>query len=438
MAPREKISSTIAAFACEVADAACGSLGVRKLGSIFYGWKMAGACFGVAVCSWALGFFGSSVYLHSLSVTNGWPIGQVSSAISLSYFTSALCLGFVGTAIQRFGPRPIFSIGAILLGAGVVALGRATAPWHAYIDFGMIGLGWSCLSSVSISAALAPWFERHQGRAVSLALLGASVSGIIGVPSLLFAISELGFRSAMLAVGSAGTLAILLFGAFLRHRPEDYGLLPDGAAAAAGESLANARRWTRGEAFRTFQLWTVILAFGLALLVQIGFCTHQVEMLLPEMGAAGCAAVISSSAAASFAGRMILSRYADRINPRIIASFVFLFAATALMLLASSRSSAVLFFGCVAYGSTIGNTTTLGPIVVRREFGSVSFASVMGAAAVFMQTLSSAGPGLFGMGYEYSGGYGVPLFLAGLLDLVAAAAVAKGAVIWHPRLVTQK
>ncbi|MGE5151299.1 MAG: MFS transporter, partial [Rhodospirillaceae bacterium] len=160
---------------------------------LFYGWRIVGVCLIAAVFANALGLFGAGVYLHALVDSHGWPTGLVSGAITLFYVTSALLLIPVGGVIGRAGPQPIFALGGTALALGVAAIGHVTAPWQAYGVFLVMGVGWACLSTTAVATTLAPWFERFQGRAVSIASLGASVGGMAGTPILLFGIERAGF-----------------------------------------------------------------------------------------------------------------------------------------------------------------------------------------------------------------------------------------------------
>ena len=98
-----------------------------------------------------LGLFGAGVYLHALVGSHGWPTGLISGAITLFYVVSALLLIPVGGVIGRFGPQPIFALGAVALAAGVAWIGVAGAPWHAYGAFLVMGVGWACLSMTAVA-----------------------------------------------------------------------------------------------------------------------------------------------------------------------------------------------------------------------------------------------------------------------------------------------
>jgi MFS family permease len=140
------------------------------------------ASFVSAVVSWSLGVFGTSVYLHTICQSKGWSISLVSSSVTVFYLTGAACSILVGKTITQLGPRPVMLAGGLALAIGVIGMGRVSEPWHIYLNFTIIGISYACLGTTAISTTLAPWFERHQGRVVSVAQNGPSLGGKIGTP----------------------------------------------------------------------------------------------------------------------------------------------------------------------------------------------------------------------------------------------------------------
>lgn len=397
--------------------------------TVFRGWWVVAGCQVVAVIAWSLGLFGAGVYLHALREATGLSIGLISSAMTSCYLLAAFAQVAVGGAIDRFGPAPVLSFGACAMAAAVAALGQAGELWQIYAAFLVLGLGWACLSTTALSTTLAPWFDRYHGRAVSTALLGASIGGMIGAPALLFGIARWGLAATMLGAGAITLIVILpIASLLLRHRPQDLGLTPDGLPLRGDLTEAIARRWTRAAALRTVALATVIIAFGLGLLVQIGFLTHQVPLLLPTLGVLGASATVAATAFAAFAGRLMLARFSDGVDVRFAAFAMLALAAIALfamaLLLNGPASMAAL---SIVYGFTTGNLTTLAPIIVRREFGALSFGAVYGTAASGVQLLSALGPSFFGVLYDSFDGYGPALLIAAVLDLAAGALILLGA-----------
>ncbi len=398
-----------------------------KGGKIFYGWRIVAACLLIATLSWTLGVFGVSIYLYSITELRGWSIGVVSSAITVFYLTGA-CLSMpVGSLIGRRGPRAVIAVGALAMGTGVALLGRVTEPWQVYAIFMLAGVGYACLGATALTTTLAPWFERHQGRAVTIALLGASFGGMIGLPLLAMSIQMLGFAQATLLAGAAVIAVVLpLAWRVLRHRPQDLGLLPDGMRPDPRATPIEPRRWNRSAALGTLQFRTSIAAFGLALMVQLGFLTHHVAVAAPSLGAAGAAALVSATAIAAFIGRLVLARFSDSMDVRIAAAAMFGGGAVALGLLALADSPTALVAASLAYGVTIGNVTTLSPIIVRREFGAASFGAVYGVGAMIIGLLSCLGPSVFGWLHDISGSYRLPFLTATGIEVLALVVILWG------------
>jgi MFS family permease len=393
---------------------------------VFYGWWIVAACFVIASIAWSLGLFGASVYLHAVSERRGWPIGLISTAITCFYLVSAFASPFVGTAMSELGPRAVVRIGALCLGLGVASIGLINQPWQVYLSFTTLGAGWALLSSTAISTMLAPWFEKHQGRAISTALMGASMGGILGVPLLMLGIDQLGLLRATLAA-AATCLSVLLPLSFVLHRrPQEIGLVPDGAKSTSHADAVLQRVWTRAEAAKAWRFRSVALAFGIAFLVQVGFLTHHVSYMAPYLGNGGTSAVVSATAVAAFLGRMMLARYVDRLNPRVVACCVLGVGAAGLSVLSIAQSPFLIIAASLTYGLTVGNVTTLPSIIVRREFGSVSFGAVYGLAAMAIGLCSAIGPSFYGTLYELFGGYPVPMMLAAVLNVCAAAIIVWG------------
>lgn len=395
---------------------------------IFHGWWMVAGCLAVATVAWSFGLYGPSVYLHTISQMHDWSIGLVSSALTLAFLVNASVLGFVGSAISKYGPRRVMALGATIMASGFFAMGGISQIWHVYACFALMGLGWACLSTTAITSSLAPWFDRHQGRAVSTAMLGASVGGMVGVPFLLALIGWLGFSSAMLVVAFIilGTVWPISF-FILRRRPQDMGLYPDGVAPDETRAPSAARHWTRAAALGTTALRTVTFAFGLALMVQIGFLTHQVSLLLPVIGSSATAICVTLAAVLAFCGRILLARFSDHLDVRVIACGVLVNAAVSLAIGALFGAHTwALIYAVLGFGLSAGSITTLPPLIVRREFGAVSFGAIFGIAAMLMQLMSALGPAFFGFLFDLSGGYQLPLGLAAGLNVLAAAFVMRG------------
>jgi MFS family permease len=393
----------------------------------FYGWRIVWACLFIAFVAWSFALYGPSVYIYALNEKTGWSVGLISMALTFSFLINAFSIGFVGSIIGRHGPQVIMAVGAVLMALGIAAIGQITRPWQAFIAFPLMGLGWSCLSTIAISASVAPWFERYQGKAISIALLGASLGGMLGIPITLMLVSGLGFSLAMATIAALVVLGVVPIALLvLRRRPQDIGLEPDGQPSDGAHVQSANRPWTRAQALQTFALRSTIVTFGIALMVQLGFLSHQVNLLQTFVTPTMTAMIVLASGALAFLGRVLLARVADRLNIRWIASAVLVLSAIGLIVTATANTAVPLIIGTLLFGFNVGNLTTLPALIVRREFGALSFGKVFGITGTFMQLISALGPAIFGLMHDQSGSYSLAIGLAAVLMLTGAILIVAG------------
>src|SRR6202048_5286117 len=176
----------------------------------YHGWLVVAAAFLVALYGFGLGFYGPGIYLVALKALHGWPIRELSLAVTAYYVLGATLLFFwVGSLFDRHGARKVVVPGTVAMACGVVLLAVVTRPWHVYAAFAVMSVGWATVSGAAINIIVAPWFDRRRGLALGWALNGASAGGIIIAPLLTFLTARFGFAFAMVSV-SASMLAILI------------------------------------------------------------------------------------------------------------------------------------------------------------------------------------------------------------------------------------
>ncbi|MFA7665620.1 MAG: MFS transporter [Burkholderiaceae bacterium] len=393
---------------------------------LFYGWWVVAACVLFATISWSLGVFGMGVYVYALTQGQGFSISTVSIAVTSAYLVGASCTVMVGRVISRRGPRPVVAVGIVVMAAAVAALPYCGQRWQLHLAFVVLGLGMACLSTNTIGSTLAPWFERFQGRAMSTAMLGASIGGMIGTPLLIAGIRTWGFQTTTAVAAAVALIAVLPLAVWvLKSRPEDIGQCPDGIVTSSPQAVVTAA-WGLGAAIATRQFRSHVVAFGAGLMIQIGFLSHHVPIAIPVLGVQGAATAVLVAAVAAFVGRLLQARYADRIDARKTAAGMLLLAAASLVAMALLPGAWALMVSSITYGLTIGNVTTLAPMVIRREFGAASFGVVFGLAAMLNQLAMAIGPMLFGVLRDLFGSYRQVLLMGSVLDVAAAFVIVWG------------
>lgn len=402
----------------------------RKL---FYGWWIGLAGTLILTISSGIGFYGHGVFLDPLCHAHGWSKGSVSSAITLYFFTSGISGLMIGRQIDLFGPKRLLVLGALLVGLAFVLLSRITELWQLYVVYLMMAVGWSCTSLIPINALLVNWFILRRGRVMSLVMCGLSIGGIVLVPLATFLIARWGLTIALPALGVLYCLGILPPALFVvKKQPSDVGQLPDGRSPIdepsrkAAEALRHdhqTQTWSRSQAIRTLSFWAIVAAFFLAMICQVAYLVHQISFLSKSLGLAGAATAVSLTAAASIAGRLILGVFIDPLDKRHVTMALFLLQGAAILALAYSTHTFVLYLGTFIFGLTMGSIIMTQSLITAECFGMISFATVSGMVGLFVAVGSAIGPAIAGMIYDATQSYHFAFTFFAFVSLLAAVAI---------------
>lgn len=392
----------------------------------FPGWSVAWVAFTVAVFAWGVGFYGPSVFLQTLHTTRGWPISIISAAITSHFLLSAAIVAYLPELHRRFGVAKSTIAGVALSALGICAWASVVAPWQLFAAALLSGAGWAATSGAAINAMVAPWFERDRPKALSFALNGASVGGVIFTPLWVALIERLGFLPAALAVAITMVAVIWPLAArFLRQGPADLGLAPDGQTVAA-LARREAPALSRSALLRDKRFATISAAFALGLFAQIGLFAHLITRLAPELGMGGAAAAVSLTTICAVLGRTLLGWCIGERDRRIAAAANFVVQAIGVLLLSFGSGHTVLALACVLFGLGVGNLISLPPLIAQREFQRADVGTVVALVTAINQAVFALAPAAFGVLRDASASYSVPFALAAGAEIVAAMIVLAG------------
>jgi fucose permease len=332
---------------------------------MFHGWRVVGCAFAMAFTSWGFGFYGTSVYTAYLGERLDWDTSSVATAITAYYIVSAVVIAGSGDLYQRLGVRTAAVAGLLALGLGALGVARVSEPWHLVPALGALAIGWALTSSAGVNAMLQPWFQARRGLAISLALNGASLGGVIVVPVMVLAIGRLGFESGLDATAAMIAVPTVLVTLLLARSPVAADAAPDGdgGAAARARRLDKGRETSAGE-IRSRAFLSVAVAFSLGLLVQVGVLVHLISYLRPTLGAEGAALCMTATTVAALLGRLATGAVVDRLDVRVVAALNFALQGLVLAAMALDGVGERSLLWCAVLGLTVGNMITLGPLTV--------------------------------------------------------------------------
>ena len=107
--------------------------------------------------------FSLAVFLEPMSAETGWSRAGISTAMTIDFLIMGVAGFLWGTLSDRYGPRSVVLIGAVLLGTGLVVASRATSLLTFQLGFGLIvGLSAGAFFAPMI-AAVTGWFDTRRG-----------------------------------------------------------------------------------------------------------------------------------------------------------------------------------------------------------------------------------------------------------------------------------
>jgi len=358
----------------------------------------------------------------------GWSPAALTGAYSLALLLSGLAAPGVGRWLDRHGPRALMSAGSLLGVLLVLAWSRVQDLTAFYLIWSWFGLAMAATLYEPAFATVATWFERQRPRAVLVVTLAAGFASTIFLPLSGWLVEAYGWRpalvvlAAILAVGTLPAHALVL-----RRRPEDLGLLPDGAAAATGEADrpaagaaagATPRQALRDPAFR----WLTV-AFFLETIAMVAVAVHLIPYLV-ERGddPAFAATAVGLIGAAQVGARVAATVLGDRVSQVALTAGVFALQAVALVVLMGWQSRAGLLVAVLLLGAGRGVVTLMRAGLVAEFYGRAHYGAISGLLAFFLTGARALAPVGAGVAYAVAGGY-VPV-LWGMAALSAVAALA--------------
>ncbi len=391
------------------------------------GWSVVWVAFTVAVFAWGIGFYGPGVFLQTLHVTKGWPIAAISAAITAQFLIGAVIVAFLPELHRALGLANATILGAVLTALGVAAWAMSQSPNQLFLAAAVSGGGWALTSGAAINAMIAPWFDKDRPKAISHAFNGASIGGVIFTPLLVALISGIGFDKAAAVVGAAMAVVVIpLAHYWLRHRPGDMGLAPDGKPIAAPPSAEDTARLPRRALIGTWAFATLSAAFALALFAQVGVLSHLLARLSPFLGTGGAALAVSLTTISAVAGRMILA-WLIGDNDRRYAAFVnFLVQTLGVALLCLFDAPALLLLGCILFGLGVGNVAAIPALIAQKEFRSADVGTVVALVVAINQAVFALAPAALGAVRDITANYTVSFGIAAAIQVMAAALILVG------------
>jgi MFS family permease len=413
---------------------------------IFYGWTIVAVAFLIGLTQ--AGVFQNvlSIFLKPMANEFGWNRSMITGSIAVGSLAGGFLSPAIGPYLDRYGPRKLAFWGIFILSGGLIALSQITEIWQLYLFFGTGRMIASGLLALVVTVSVSNWFIEKRGRALGISQLGSRV-GIAFLPLLIqYVIVNFGWRTAWVVLG----IIVFAFSAipaliFLKRRPEDVGLLPDGRKPEAETvergsekplkkgsrptvSLEEEPLWTRSEIFRSKAFWHLTIIMSTIFFVGAGANFHFFPFMTDEGITPQVAVlVITVLSISSAVGGVFFGFLAERVSVKKLMGAIFI--TNGILFFSIFRvveNQILLFLFAVVYGIFRGGVLPLIYLVWTEFFGRRSAGTVLGLGSIFRLSANAGGPVFAAVCFDLLDSYWIPfttfsvlLILAGLITLAA-------------------
>jgi MFS family permease len=402
----------------------------------FFGWRLVGALGIILFFTGGGGLYVFPVFIESFQAEFGWTMTEISAAAAVFAIVMGISTPIVGVLMARIGARPTMLTAASVVALSAVAYASLSSLTMLYVAAIGWGFGVAGTTILPAQTLVTNWFDVYRGRALGVAMLGIGFGGFLLPPFTEFLIRLVGWRLAwivacLIVIG----VVMPMIAIFVRTRPADLGLLPDGARSGPSTtavSVSPAVGLPVNRAVRTGTFWLLVGVFLSQLIGLSALNFHFVPFAIKQGGFAPQEAAFYFGLTVGFSivGRLLFGWLADRWSPKWLmtvtgVSLAFGPAAAELLIVrVGVREAWWLVLYAIPFGIGIGGNAITMPILVGRCFGELHFSKIMGLVMSGFALGIIIGIPMAGRIFDRTGSYELVLLLC-IATLLLSALLAS-------------
>ena len=356
-----------------------------------------------------------TLFTGPLNQKLGTTLAELQWTFSLLIILQTWCSPLQAYLVDRFGPRLLISVGALMSGGGWVLSSYVDNIWALYFTYGVIcGFGTGIIY-VGVIGLMVRWFPDRRGLATGLAAAGYGFGAFFTSFPIDSMIKSSGYAHTLIVWGIIQGIIGIVAAQWLRIPGE--GWLPDGYTPATASTVQSARSYTPREMLRSPVFWLLFFMMSLmstsGLMVTSNVGPFAREYKVAEMLVLGMAALplsLTLSRVTNGLTRPFFGWVSDHIGREMTMFVAFSLEAVAILILFAFIDQPALFVvltGLVFFGwgeifslfpATL--TDTFGPKFAATNYGFLYIAQGVGSilggpAAAYLKQMTGSWTSVF-------------------------------------------
>jgi MFS family permease len=400
-------------------------------GRFYYGWIQIWIISFTELVSWGILYYAFSVLIVPMGNDLGWTRVQMTAAFSVGGLVAGLCGIPVGRWVDMHGARALMSAGSVLATLLVLAWAGVQSLPVFFLIWAAIGVAMAAVLYEPTFVIAATWFRRDRNKAMAVLTFVGGLASVVFLPLTSWLEQSFGWRECLVILAAImAVTTIVPHALFVRHRPAELDLAPDGVRRAevlhestgtrghAQQVPPAAPEITLGDALHVPSFWWMASSFAI-----IWGCAVAVQIhLIPYLQDQGFSPAFAATAAGAIGllklpGRVLFAPIADRFGQRAVGLGIFATHAAGIAVLAMARDAWGIWLFVILFSAGNGSLTLMRASLVAEAFGLRAYGSISGSMAFVSQAAMAAGPLVVSLLVAAWGGY-TPVFW--LLAVVVA------------------
>ena len=398
---------------------------------LYFGWYVCAATLFIGFVSiGARNSFG--VFVIPMSEEFGWSRLTVSIAAALGVLVNGIIQPFVGQLFDRTGGRKVILTGLLVLGISTILLSLTFHILFLVFMFGFIASmaqGGPALSNTA--ALMSRWFKRRRATAISINSAALSLGGLIMVPFSMYLLQATSWRVAWIGLGIIVLTSLPLAYFFIRERPSDMGLNPDGDPSPSEDRANPRRRELKGplevetwrESFKSAPIWQMAGSYFVCGTTTFVLSVHFIPFAIEDRGISGttAATIFGYMMGLNIIGALGAGLLADKIGgtKNWLALVYFMRGIAYIVLLTVDSVAGLWIFASIAGFSWVA-TLPLTSSLTADVYGLKAMGTISGITFMFHQFGGFGSVLLAGLLFDITGSYVLPFAIFGALLFPAA------------------
>ena len=406
----------------------------RKQGKFFYGWWI--VIGGLLIMATCYTVFVNCIPLFQTHIVEdlGLTVGQFNTGVSITTVVAVFASLVIGKLTDKCSARVLGAVTVLTSSVVLVGLSQITAVWQLYALCVVAGMVVVAGTRLLVSVIISNWFTLKRGLAVSIALSGSGIGGVILSPATSAMIEASGWRAAFLLLAVVCLVAALpLAVAAFRTRPSEKGLEPYGAGQieqtkadrSPDEPVTVAVGWKALR--RSAAFWLLVAGFVAMGITNGCIITNSIANMTSVT--VGGTEVVTGGHSTLWAGSVWSFYLAVVIVAKVALGAIYDRWGTILGTITSVLAGVMLLFpatdwgpilACLFFGFATCMGTVAPPIMVVKEYGKKDLGTVTGIVTAFELLGAAVGAVVSGVMFD------AYLSFAPVWIMVIAASVVMG------------